>query len=399
MQVLFHALGATMGGAQRHLASFLPALSSTGRHETYHVLVRESLELKAFENIRVHRVPDKYAAVGPSRIWFDTVEVPRIIRTWGVNALVSLMNIGPIRVDVPHIVFQRNALLFSPEHTRLFPLRQIAKFRLQRYLAVAAMKRAQQIVTPSHSMASLVQKDCPDLPHDRFFVLPHAIDSNAYMGELDPVTAMLLRRSGAKLLYPSLAGPHKGFSLLLQIAGSFPKSFDATIYVTGGDEGGSLINDVKRGAKKAGVEQRIVFLGRIRQDQMGALYRACDLLLYVSPIESFGFSLLEAMAFQLPVIAIDTSTNRELCGGAAKYFPVYRPASAADIIEEALGETSYKGLKHATQCQFKSRDWSWDWYVTTLLTVIGKQVNDSSPKSAHLPETSVRPVEARETGS
>ena len=262
-----------MGGAQRHLVSFLPAISRIKGKTGCRVLVRESCPIEPIAGIELHPVPDRYAAVGSARLWFDAVEVPRLMRQHHTDALVSLMNIGPVHVNVPHIILQRNALLFSREHMSLFPPRQILKFRFQRFLAVAAMRRAHRVITPSAAMANLIQKDCPDLPQDRFFVLPHALDPNAYSGKLDPKTSLLLRRPGAKLLYSSLAGPHKGLSLLLQIVKSLPHSFPATVYVTGGDEGGLLIENIRSNAKAFGIEDRIVFLGRIRRIKWGRSIR------------------------------------------------------------------------------------------------------------------------------
>ncbi len=377
MRLLIHALGATMGGAQRHLSGLLPALSTAGGGHLFQVLVRETCEAPASANVEICRVPDRYAAVGPARAWFDNVRVPRLAREFRADALLSLMNIGPIRPALPHFIMQRNALLFSREHWRMFGFRQTARFRLQRRLAIACMRHAHSVISPSASMVNLVRQDCPSLRADLFHVLPHAFSSAGYREELDPGAVRRLDVPGTRIVYPCLAGPHKGIDLLLHIARALPPSLPATIFLTGGDEGGDLLNSVRREAAALGVENRIVFLGRIRQSAMQALYRACDLMLYVSPIESFGFPLLEGLAFGIPIVAVDKPVNRELCGPAACYFSGDSAEAGACAIAHALA--ALNELKAAGERQFRARDRSWETYVRELLGLVEPCLEEGSP--------------------
>lgn len=101
---------------------------------------------------------------------------------------------------------------------------------------------------------------------------------------------------------------------------------------------------------------------------MEALYRACDLLLYVSPIESFGFCLLEGLAFGIPIVAVDTPVNREICGPAACYFNSENAEACVRAIKYALA--AYRELKDVSQRQFHSRDRTWETYVRTLLSLV-----------------------------
>ena len=376
MRFLIHALGATMGGARRHLNGFLPALATAGAGHVFRVLVRETFEAVGSNNVEIHRVPDRYVT-GIQRLWVDNSQVPLLARQFRADALVSLTNLGPISAGVPHVIMQRNALLFAREYWHRFGLRPATRFRLQRLLAIGCMRRAHLVITPSASMSELIRRDCPFLPADRFSVLPHAFDPSGYEGELEPETAHRLECPGVRILYPCVAGPHKGFDLLLEIGRALPESLRATIYLTGGDEDGELLANVRRKAAELGVQNRIVFLGRIRQSAMHALYRACDVLLYVSPIESFGFPVLEGLAFGIPIVAVDTPVNRELCGPAARYFVSESPRAGARAIEDALAAPDV--LKEAGQAQFRSRDRSWEGYVRTLLALIESRLQEHPP--------------------
>ena len=378
MRVLIHALGATMGGAQRHLAGFLPALSTAGRNHAFRVIVRTGFEYVGSANVELCRIDDRSYTTGVARTWFDNINIPRLARHFRADAILSLLNLGPICPNVPHVIMERNALLFAKKYWKLFGPWEVMRFRLQRLLATACMRRAKVIITPSHYMACLIREECRSLPVKRFAVLPHAFTESGYQHELDRETVLRLdSRPGTKILYPCLAGPHKGIDLLLKIARAIPESLNANIFVTGGEEGGAVINESQRRAGELGVNKKLVFLGRIPQQQMSALYQACDLLLYVSPVESFGFPLLEALAFGLPIVAVDTPVNREVCGSAARYFSGGNPEMAARAIEEALRRI--EDMRVASQKQFDSRDRTWDTYVRILLRILESEINTDHP--------------------
>jgi glycosyltransferase involved in cell wall biosynthesis len=70
--------------------------------------------------------------------------------------------------------------------------------------------------------------------------------------------------------------------------------------------GGELLEHFRRQASRAGIADRVHFLGRVPHSRLPGVLRAADLLLLTTePPESFGIVLIEAMACGLPVIAVD----------------------------------------------------------------------------------------------
>ncbi len=70
--------------------------------------------------------------------------------------------------------------------------------------------------------------------------------------------------------------------------------------------GGELLDGFRAEAARAGVGERVHFLGAVPHPELPDLLRASDLfLLTTEPPESFGIVLIEAMAAGLPVIATD----------------------------------------------------------------------------------------------
>ena len=99
---------------------------------------------------------------------------------------------------------------------------------------------------------------------------------------------------------------------------------------------GALLSHCKELAHQLGTDQRIRFLGYVKD--MRNLYAACDACVSVSRIEGLPFNLMEAMACGLPVIASDIKGHRELAekGGA-----LFRQGDSVDLEREMLAVFSH----------------------------------------------------------
>lgn len=90
----------------------------------------------------------------------------------------------------------------------------------------------------------------------------------------------------------------------------------------------------KLGKEKLGRRFKIV---TVSYEDMPDVYRACDFFALPSwDRESFGIVYLEAMATNLPVIAPDDASRREIIGSAGAYTDVSDPKKYAQAIKEAL---------------------------------------------------------------
>ena len=75
------------------------------------------------------------------------------------------------------------------------------------------------------------------------------------------------------------------------------------------------------------------FLGYIEEDELSALYANCGCFIYPSLNEGFGYPPLEAMKYNVPVIASNASSIPEVCGNAALYF---NPTSISELKERIV---------------------------------------------------------------
>jgi glycosyltransferase involved in cell wall biosynthesis len=85
----------------------------------------------------------------------------------------------------------------------------------------------------------------------------------------------------------------------------------------------------------ASANARVRFLGVLPKKQMFALLSRAEALMFTSKYEGFGFPILEAMAADCPVLALDTPINREI-GGEAAWLLDDSPSVWADAIQELV---------------------------------------------------------------
>jgi len=363
MKILIHALGANMGGALRHLTNFLPELGKVDPDNEYVALIRESLpDIETSINIRFRRISDKKASGLKNRIIGDLLTIPFNLKKENFKAIVSFTNFGPIWTPIPHILFQRNSLYYCKYYLNSIKGNEKRRLLLRRFWAVESMKRADLIVTPSNAMADMIRETCPTVRNKKFQTLYHGYNDQSLKSIPDERYIKLLAFDGYKLLYPTHAAPHKGFEILFKMLfylKSKLKSFALFVPICDEDwpEG---IKNYKALISNLKLQDNVVFLGRVPQEQMGYLYQTCDLMVYPSLCESFGFSMVEALGFGLPIVAAGTPINKEMCQEAALYYDPLDPKEGAQAIQDFFSLGLGEKLRVAGRARYNSYDWSWD---------------------------------------
>lgn len=90
--------------------------------------------------------------------------------------------------------------------------------------------------------------------------------------------------------------------------------------------------ELRRLAAELGIEERVEFRSDPDDATLAATYRRASLLLFPSQYEGFGWPVLEAMAFGLPVICSNRASLPEISGGAC---PALDPNDVAAFATEA----------------------------------------------------------------
>ncbi len=127
--------------------------------------------------------------------------------------------------------------------------------------------------------------------------------------------------------------------------------------------GGELADGFREHARRAGLADRVHFLGAVPHHELPEVLRAADLfLLTTEPPESFGIVLIEAMACALPAIATDYPGVRAVVAEGETGLLAERgnPDSVAAALAElvAAGPERRRALGEAGRRRALA-EWSW----------------------------------------
>lgn len=193
-------------------------------------------------------------------------------------------------------------------HSDIVKQRQALK--LYKSFQTREINRSKAIVAATQSHFTSSTQIPPDYPENQKHVIPFGIDFDWL--ELTPsvskkANAIQLHAKGKFVVFA--LGRHveyKGFDILLNAL----QHTDAYL-ILGGK--GPLTPQLKDLAQQLGIRDRVLFKGKLSDEDAAACYHACDVfcLPSVTPNEAFGIVQIEAMACGKPVICtyLDNGVN------------------------------------------------------------------------------------------
>jgi glycosyltransferase involved in cell wall biosynthesis len=374
LRVVVNAAAARMGGAATHLPNFLQTVGRRFPADAFIACVNSEWRPPGLpSNVRVMRVGTLRNRL--AHVAWDQWGVARVAARERADVLLSLLNFGPVRSPVPHIVLERNPVYFCPFYLATLGRTGALTVRATRGLVHAVMRGADRIVTPSAAMRDMILACYPNLRNDKFDVIPHGFRAETFRNDAplpDRIAGSIADSPGIRLLYVSHAAPYKGIDVLLEAVRilrddlALATTTWLTIAPDDWPEGYSRFVSFIRSHR---LEPHVRLLGRVPHNTVHRLYSAADLFVYPSLCESFGFPLVEAMASALPIVAGDLPLNREMCGEAAVF---YAPQSALSLAKEIAQLSRDNAMRTSlTAAGYKrALQFSWDTHVDAVMAVI-----------------------------
>jgi glycosyltransferase involved in cell wall biosynthesis len=137
------------------------------------------------------------------------------------------------------------------------------------------------------------------------------------------------------LLWASNLYPYKRVGLALAAYAGMPPGVrsEYPLVVVGGDWGN--LARAKEEAARLGIQGDVRFLGWVGDEDMPALYRGARAHVLSTAEETFGRSVLEAMASGCPNVVQDLPVLREVAGETALYVDFADSAAASRVLEQA----------------------------------------------------------------
>jgi glycosyltransferase involved in cell wall biosynthesis len=148
-----------------------------------------------------------------------------------------------------------------------------------------------------------------------------------------------------------------------KMTGVYP---DLHLVFAGPATGARAVRDL---AKRYGLTQRIHLLGFVSDPDLHALYHRARLLLFPSLYEGFGLPILEAFAYDLPVVTSDLGALKEVAGEAAVLVDPTSPDSIAVGVRQLLDNADARA-HYVAMGSKRLEDFSWEHSAKQLLNLI-----------------------------
>ncbi len=339
-------LSQKISGVQRFASEIIKELILLKKNYSIVILIPRNCKTETFFDIKLKKI-----GWNISHIW-EQVDLPLFLSNKNNAILLNLTNTAPLFYNNNIVTIHDLAFLVNPKWFS-FLFRTFYKFLIPKIT-----KKARHIITVTNTMKDELVEYLTIQPQ-KISVVNNAVSTNFYL----ELNCKKYSPNNYALTVSSI-DPRKNIKLLIQgfLAANFS---DLKLYIIGDKNTNfNFENDIDYSSK-------IIFLGRVSDEELVHYYSHAKFFVYLSIYEGFGIPNIEAMKMRVPVLTSNLPVMKEVCRNAAIYA---NPLNVIDIKEkmqllnydESLRNTLIEnGIKNIN-------DYSWHKSAKKLQNIIEK---------------------------
>lgn len=374
-KILINAITIKMGGGVVVLQNLIHQMSLLNANIQWIVLVDSSIHEKLIVSANVKLMSFSWIKKSPIHFlfWHEWL-LPSLISRLEIDLFFSQTNTLPLRkLACPSLLLIHNAGHFSKVFNQLF-LKKKGLFSyciwwIKSLRVFMSAKKANVVTVQTQALADAIALQCK-LPIEKIETIPHG--PGLAKGE---VNIKEWRSSKPwRIGYITMLGIQKNFETLILALKKLKETGHGFTLVLTLNVNDPTYSSVKELLVKYSLENSIENHGEINHDKVRDLYQSLDVFVYPSLCESFGFTLVEAMYYGLPIIAAETTSNVEILGSKGLFF---KAADSDSLVKHLLelndnAELYTELSKHSLQ---RSQLFTWEKTAIDLLNVIHKIID------------------------
>jgi glycosyltransferase involved in cell wall biosynthesis len=333
---------AALGGMRNYLQDLLELLPAQNPDWKFVLFTPEwadSFDDKGAKNLSIVRCPLKRGRF--ARVIYEQFGLPKEIERNGVNVWLGTCNTLPLSAKCRKVLVVQSLQYFTHSGTYKFFQRHYL-----RTMASESIKAADRVIALSEASRNEIVNRFR-IAREKVQVVHHCLQGHLQGQSGDDadgsVAARLVPGNCPFVMMVSALYPYKNHARLIEafsrIHVDFPKY---RLVIVGADSPGLTAAELRETARKMGVEDKFVTLGRVASSDLAALYRRADVMAMPSIDETFGLTVLEAMHFGCPVITSNTSSMAEVGGEAALLVDPLSVEEISTSLRKVLGDADLR---------------------------------------------------------
>lgn len=326
--LIFNALQTTLsGGIGRYSYELSKNLYDLRRNDIKIIIREEDKELFSFVD-NTDLIIYKGISSGKVRNYYEQFIIPKDIYRKYPNAILHYP-------DSMAPILAKNKVIITVHDIAFKTLKNVFTFKTKIWkniITYLSVKKADKIIAISNFTKCELEKNYgKDISNKTYVVLNGFNNFSKEQLNIDNINTSILKlKEQPYLLTVSTISPRKNIDGLIKAYNNSKVKQNLKLVIAGAN--GWLYEDVFKLVDKLELNDRIVFTGKINDDELKFLYKNSQAFVYVSFYEGFGLPPLEAMSYEIPCIVSNTSSLPEVVGEAAiKVNP-----NSIDEIKEAI---------------------------------------------------------------
>lgn len=364
MKIAINTMSAVAGGGVTYIKNLLYHLSKSNTPHQYLIITTlAGKETFYFQHPNFRFLSFKVPSRSPIlRILWEQCILPSFLKKEAVHLLFSPGNICPLFINLPNVVMIQNIEPFSNNLSKRRGLIQSIRLRLLKLLTLLSVKKAQRVIFPSMRARNLIETSGTFVKHAE--VIYHGINKEIFHPHTEEDMSYQCRKKynlDKFILYVSHIQRYKNFLELIKAFVLLKGKIDSSIQLVfaGSCFDEEYYKEMEDFIREHRYEDRIIFLGNVPYEELPFLYSACMIFVYPSICESFGMTLVEAMACGAPILASKVEPMVEICADAAIYFDPTNPSAMADGIFKTIMDKDLISTLKINSLK-RSNNFSWE---------------------------------------
>jgi len=189
------------------------------------------------------------------------------------------------------------------------------------------------------------KKDLIKMGYDeeKITVIPVYMDFDEYKQAPDDKKVIKYRDEKVNIVFVGRIAPNKKQENIIRAFAHYKRYINnkSRLIIAGTDFDGTYFGKLQSYVETLGLDD-VVFTGKVSFPEILAIYITADIFLCMSEHEGFCIPLIEAMMFNVPIIAYNSTVIPETLGGAGVLTQTKDEAHVAGIIDKIITDETYR---------------------------------------------------------